>query len=370
VGAEASASAEVENESQGHTSRSSEPRYSGQFYNHLYRASCILHPQSVLEGSASVAQPRHPSAQPRSPQPMSDGTGAPSVSEGVPPESTAASLGSADLTAAAAGDGGEAAVAAPSLAGQHAQGGEPPAAPEPEVEPAPDGPESDPATSAAVGGEAGAGEKEPQALTEEQRAEAEAAARILREKEANKQAREEARQDEERRLAEQAAAEEEKLARQKRLEEGKKARQARRAAKMKKRQEEMNKERELRIISQYCLTKENKRLGKMMRIALDDLRVFRMTEKKMETLELKKGHMVTTGEYNFDDPQFSARPVPGTTDQVSITVTTGKKAKAKEKIYVCGDRPSLLQDLAFAIFKANMMEPRRFQCRKYTRNDR
>ena len=45
-------------------------------------------------------------------------------------------------------------------------------------------------------------------------------------------------------------------------------------------------------------------------------------------------------------------------------------SKAKEKIYVCGDRPSLLQDLAFAIFKANMMEPRRFQCRKYTRNDR
>lgn len=209
-----------------------------------------------------------------------------------------------------------------------------------------------------------------EAATDKERAEVQAAARILSEKEANKQAREEARLDEERRLAEQAAAEEEKLARQKRLDEERKARQARRAAKMKKRQEELNKERQLRIIAQYCLTKENKRLGKVMRIALDDLRVFRMTEKKMQTLELKKGHMVTTGEYEFDDPQFTAKPVPGTVDHVALTVTAGKKAKAKEKVYICGDRPSLLQDLAFAIFKANMMEPRRFQCRKYTRNDR
>ena len=193
---------------------------------------------------------------------------------------------------------------------------------------------------------------------------------MLREKELNKRAREEAIADEKRRAEELTEAEAEKEAELHRREQEKKARQARRAAKMKKRQEELNKKADERVLAQYCLTKAGKKLGKLMRLGLDDLRVFKMTSKRVETLELKKGHMVPTGVYELDDPQFNAKPCPGTTDQLSLTVTQGKRGKAKTKVYYCEDRPALMQDLAKAIFKANLMEPRRFQVRKYTRNDR
>jgi hypothetical protein len=249
---------------------------------------------------------------------------------------------------------------------------------EPEAEPAAE-PEAEPAT-----------EPEPETasepeLTPEEQAEADAAARLASEREANKRARTEAAAAETRELERIAAAEREEQAALEQLEKEKKDRQARRAAKMKKRQEEASRKKEERVIAQYSLTKTAKGIGKKVKRRMSvvpgstplmsaqhhapDLRVFRMTEKKMETLELMKGEMKPTGTYEFTDPTFSAKPVEGTSDQVVLSVTTAK-GKAAEKVYVCADRTALLTDVAMACFKAKDSDPRRFPAQKYTRNNR
>ena len=235
--------------------------------------------------------------------------------------------------------------------------------PEPEVEPAP--------------------EPEPELSAEEQ-AEAAEAERLASEREANRKARLRAAEAEQREKERAEAAEREEQERLEQLEREKKERQARRAAKMQKRAEAAQRQKEERVIAQYSLTKTAKGLGKKVKRRMSvvpgstplgatqhapDLRVFRMTQKKMETLELVKGEMKPTGTYQFADSTFTARPVEGTKDQVVLTVTTAK-GKAAEKVYRCEDRAALLSDVALACYKAKDEEPRRYPGRKYTRNNR
>ena len=253
-----------------------------------------------------------------------------------------------------------AAAAAPAPAPASAAPAAPPpasAAPAPTPDPAAAAPEPEPAPAPPPAPEP---EPEPEIdLTPEEMAEIAENERVQKEKEANKRARDETRAAEIRAAQEADAAKAAQKQKEQREEQERQVKIARRAAKMKKRQDEVNKSKKDKIVAQYHMVGKGKWMGKSQL-------VFNMTSSAMSMLKLSRGQYEVDFSVEFKDPDFTATPVMGTSDQITFAMK-GKK-KIEERIYNCVDREALLTNVHAAIFAARERDPRKFSVRKYTRN--